>query len=224
MARQLTLGLSLKEDATFSNFYPAKNQQLLSCLTDVTQEQFIYLWGAAGTGRSHLLQACCHQVAESSVYIPLSEWQALSPDIFCDLEQLSLVCIDDVNAIKGQRDWEEALFHLYNRIRAAKTRLVVAANASPTQLGLSLADLSTRLAWGLVFHVEPLSDSDKCAALSMRAKQQGMVLSPDVGDFLLRHCPRDTKSLFDLLERLDELSLVAQRRLTIPFVKQALGL
>lgn len=219
--QQLALRIGLRDSATFANFYAGDNAAVLHALQQ-GNEPFIYLWGAQGSGRSHLLQAACHTEAGrggTPVFLPLGELAPAGVGLLEGLEQMSLICLDDVQAIAGDAAWEEGLFHLYNRIREAGGRLLVAADASPVTLGITLADLRSRLGWGPVFQLQGLDDAGKLAALQLRAAARGMVLSDEVGVYLLRRCPRDTQALFELLERLDRASLAAQRRLTIPFVR-----
>jgi DnaA family protein len=185
-------------------------------------EQFLYLWGAASVGKSHLLQAACQHAAENQrtvAYLPLAELIDLSAEIFDGLEQMSLVCIDDVQLIAGKTDWEEALFHFYNRVRDAGGALLVTANVAPSALAVELADLQSRLSWGPVLQLRELDDAGKIAALQLRADGRGFELPDEVAQFLIRRSARDMASLFLLLDRLDEASLVQQRKLTIPFVR-----
>jgi DnaA family protein len=146
----------------------------------------------------------------------------LVPDVLDELEALALVCIDDIDAIAGDRSWETALFHLYNRIQTSGSRLLVTGHLAPADLPLELADLHSRIAWGWIFQLQLLSDDDKKQALKLRARTRGFELPDDVNDYLLRYFPRDIHGLFALLDRLDTASVVAQRRLTIPFVKSVL--
>jgi len=224
MINQLTLGVGLKDEATFENFFPGKNSQLLEVLKNAN-ERVVYFYGIGGEGCTHLLQACCHAAQHhrlTAVYIPLSNLNDISPDIFEGLETLDLICIDDIHCIAGKPEWEEAFFHLYNRIRDADGRLIVTANVAPKLLGLVLPDVVSRLAWGMVFQLQPLIDEEKLQALMMRAERRGMTLSEEVGKFILTHCPRHMSTLFAALDALDKVSLAAQRKLTIPFVKTVL--
>ncbi len=228
MSTQLALPLGLRDDATFDNFFLSTNQHCVSALRACASGEgypFIYIWGQQGSGRSHLLQAACHlatQKNRSSVYVPLGTPE-LTPHILQNLEQMNLVCVDDIDAIAQDKQWEEALFHFYNNMRESGQTLLIAGRNPPQRLGLNLPDLVSRLAWGVVFQLHPLSDEDKLAALKLRADQRGFALTDEVGQFLLRRCPRDMIQLFALLETLDRASLQAQRKLTIPFVKTVLG-
>lgn len=226
---QLPLGLSLRDEATFENFIPGANIEIRDLLKQAAsgnkRYDVIYLCGNRGLGSSHLLQACCHHAyanGQSSVYLPLRQSESLDPQMLQGLEALSLVCIDDIQAIAGQLVWEEALFHLYNRAMERGCQLIVAANALPKQIGLQLPDLVSRLAWGVVYQLHALADADKLAVLTMRASRRGMSLSDEVGKYLLTHCPRHMGTLMAVLDALDKATLAAQRRLTIPFVKEVL--
>lgn len=229
---QLPLGIKLRDDATFDNFHAGPNQacvQAVMSLSDCQQavdEPVIMLWGVTGCGRSHLLQAACHQLAEQgglAMYFPLAELRAYGPALLEGTDSLDLLCLDQVDAIAGDPEWEEALFHLYNRMRDQGGRLLLAAAAPPRQLRLTLPDLASRLGWGLVFQLQALNDSDKQAALQLRAERRGLQLSDDAVRYLFSRAGRSMGELFALLEQLDQASLQAQRRLTVPFIKQALG-
>jgi DnaA family protein len=228
MSKQLTLGVSLKDEATFANYYAGKNGPLLQALQNTvagTGERVIYFCGTGGEGCTHLLQACCHDANRhglSSVYLPLRTLIAYSPAVLEGLESLQLVCIDDLQLISGRPEWEEAFFHFYNRLHDAGGRLIVTANVMPKFLGVTLPDLVSRLSWGVVFQLEPLTDAEKTLVLMMRAQRRGMLLTEEVGKYILNHCPRHMATLFSALEALDKSSLAAQRKLTIPFVKSVL--
>jgi DnaA family protein len=223
MNTQLPLGITWRDQATFANFHTGDNQQLIDSLMSCN-EPLVYLWGETGCGKSHLLQAVCQQASQEKqpVYLPMQELLALQPAVFEGMESMDPLCLDDVQLIAGNRDWEEALFHLFNRVRDRGGQMIISANAPPNQLAIQLPDLVTRLAWGTVYQVKPLDDEGKRAALQQRASQRGLQLPDDVVDYVLKRSVRDMNSLFGLLDKLDEASLVEQRKLTIPFVKQYL--
>lgn len=228
LSAQLTLGFSLKDEATFANFHAANNAEIAAELKKTSSgqgERVIYLHGMRGEGCSHLLQACCHyayQYQLSSVYLPLSNLLTFSAEVLNGLESLAVVCLDDLHVIAGMPEWEEAIFHLYNRIYDRGGSIIIAANDLPRAIHLSLPDLVSRLSWGMVYQLQALADTDKLTILTMRANHRGISLSEEVGKYILTHCPRHMNTLFAALDALDKASLAAQRRLTIPFVKEVL--
>lgn len=224
MSRQLLLGVALRDGITFDNFRAGPNPAAVALLRD-GREPYVFVWGEAATGKSHLLQAACHAAAEAgecAAYLPLAE-PGLCAELLDGLEQCALVACDDLHAIAGDPVWEEALFHLYNRIRGAGGRLLCAARGAPGAIGLRLPDLVSRLGSGPVFRLEPLDDAEKARALQLRARGRGFELGDEVVGYLLRRSARDLHALFALLDRLDEASLTEQRRITVPFVRTLLG-
>ncbi len=229
VAQQLALGLTLRDDCTLETYYPGDNEQAQNSVKHMAEglgESFIYLWGRQGVGRTHLLQGACHFANRShrtAFYLSLAEPRA-NIKMLEDLERIDLICIDDVDAQCGNAKWEEALFYLFNRVRAASHRLLMAGNVAPKSLPIQLADLQSRLTWGITYQLHPLDDEQLLAALQLRAKQRGLELPREVGLFLIRRCVRTMPELYDMLANLDKASLVAKRRLTIPFVKEVLAL
>lgn len=225
---QLPLRVDLKDEATFENFYPSKNEEIITQLKIAASGQakhLIYIYGNRGQGCSHLLQACCHYAYTKqlrSVYFPLANLQSMSPQILEGIEELDLVCIDDLHVVAQQPLWEEAIFHLHNKLQDAGRGLIIAAHDLPKGLSLNLADLESRLAGGMIYHLHSLSDEEKLSTLIKRAHLRGIHLSQEVGKYLLNHCPRHMSTLFAALDVLDKASLAAQRKLTIPFVKEIL--
>jgi len=228
MSVQLPLHIGLRDSATFENFYAENNEQLIAELRRCTinqGEHFIFFYGVSGVGKSHCLQAVCHAATGQrlqATYLPMREIQSMPIELLEGLEQFNVVCIDDIELIAGDQKWEEAIFNLYNRIRDNQGHLIVTASAKFDELGLDLKDLQSRLGWGLVYKLESLDDKALAMALQLRAKARGMELPDDVVAYILKRSTRDMNTLFSLLEKLDRESLVEQRKLTIPFVKNYL--
>lgn len=221
---QLTLGVGLEEALRFENFLPGRNAAVVQLLLEQLQGQgfrFVYLWGGEDTGKSHLLQACIHHSGPLASLHDLAT-AAASVELLA-AEKAARVCIDNIQAAAGQPEREEALFHLFNRIRDQQGLLVIAGDAPPAGLAINLADLRSRLSWGLTYQLHRLQDDEKLAALKMRARQRGLEMPDEVSRYILHRCPRRLSALFATLECLDEASLTAQRKLTIPFVRKALG-
>ena len=233
MPKQLSLSVNLNDDATFDNFFLEEHDQkrqvvgLLRNQLMSGEEPFVYLWGAVGSGVSHLLQASCHNAAASGLpvqYLPLSELMDCPPQALLEnLEKMSLICLDDIQVVAGNAEWEEALFGLYNRVREAGSRLLVGAEAAPRELPLQLVDLQSRLGWGPVFQLPPLADELKVSVIQFRASRRGMVLGDEVASYLINRAARDLAGLMSCLDTLETASLEAGRKLSIPFVKQVFG-
>lgn len=223
---QLPLSLQLRDDARFDNFINTGNespfQAVQSLLDDRPLDNFMYLWGASGSGCSHLLQAAYHHFSEqneNAFYLSMAEVIDYGPEVFESLENVDLLCIDDVQLMADRDDWEQAFFHLFNRLRDQGKRLLISANQGPAELDIRLPDLLSRLRSGLCFQLQTLSDESKCKALIQRSKLRGLELNEDVAHYILSRHSRDTGSLFVALDLLDEASLTAKRKLTIPFIK-----
>jgi DnaA-homolog protein len=226
--QQLALAVRLNDEATFDEFCWTGNallqEQLLPVLTHPVG-RFFYVWGRPGSGKSHLLQACCHKAdlgQHSARYVPLSLLQTWDPAVLEGMEDHAVVAIDDVDRIAGRSNWEEALFHLFNRICERQAVLIITALVPPLRMGIRLADLSSRLTSGLVAPLYELADEDKILTLQARAHKRGFELPRSVGQYLVNHCARSMHDLYSVFECLDNASLVAQRKLTVPFVKEVL--
>ena len=228
MHTQLPLTLGLKDGATFAAYFPGVNTEVLAHLQRWIERpgvHGIYLWGESGVGKSHLLQAACNAAGEqgrAAVYLPMEAIAEFSVELLQGMETMSMVCIDDIHLIAGRPVWEQALVRLIERIQQAGGGLLMAGAAAPPELGLELPQLVSRLCGGLLFRLRMLDEEAKLQALDLRAARRGLQLSPAAGRYLVRHYGGDTATLFSALEALDKASLVAKRRLTIPFVKTVL--
>ena len=228
---QLPLPIHQSDDETLENFYAENNLLLLNSLQKnflQLHQQFFYLWGNKGSGKSHLLKGVCqHYLAQQrpALYVPLNKAQYFSPAVLENLEQQALVCLDDLQAVIGNAEWEVAIFDLINRVReTGRTLLIMSADQSPANLPVQLPDLASRLTWGEVYQLAQLNDKKKIDVLQKAAYQRGIELPDETANFLFKRLERDMKTLFNALEKLDQASLQAQRKLTIPFVKEILTL
>ncbi len=235
---QLPLPIHQVEDDTFDNFYAENSLLLLDSLRhnfDDVQQPFFYIWGGKSSGKSHLLKAICNHYLlnqRSSSYIPLDKSHYFAPTVLDNAEQLDVVCLDNLHAVAGDEEWEKAIFDLFNRIReqqglftqGQKTLLVISADCPPHHLAIALPDLRSRLTWGEVYRLNDLNDEQKRTILQRYAYQKGLELSDEVANFLLKRLDRDLHILIEKLVELDHASLQAQRKLTLPFVKEILGL
>jgi DnaA family protein len=229
MASQIPLPFGKFDRYNFDLYWPGANQLAVDYLKQFGSSAtggFVYLWGEHGTGKSHLLQAACTLAATTNskvIYIPLQEKAQFTPAILHDMTPLDLVCIDDLDQIAGDPDWEQALFNLYNQLIADQKSLLVSARSSPAGLSIELPDLKSRLSAGVSWHLVGLNEPDRLQALQQRARLRGFELPAEVLDYLSRRVARDMHSLFAWLDRLDHASLVSKKKLTVPLVRDLLN-
>ncbi len=227
--RQLPLGVQLGVSLRFETYTTGDNAEAVESLrrlADGVSSAPVWVHGPPGSGKSHLLQAACARASangRSAAYLPLALVQAEGPALLDGFERLGLVALDDVDAIAGNAGWESALFSLYNGLAEHGGRLATAAAGAPAAIPLRLADLASRLAASEVHRLEPLAESELPAALRLRAGRRGLELPEETLSFLTRRAPRDFATLCRMLDALDTESLAAQRRLTVPFVRDWLA-
>jgi DnaA family protein len=228
MSAQLPLGVQLRDSSVFASFHPGRNQPVVDALLALRSNappRVVWLHGAHAVGKTHLLQALCAratQRGERAAFIALNDFQSSGPEILAGLGALSWVCVDDIDPVLGDASWERALFALHQELDEQGGRLVFASAQTPQALPIQLPDLASRLRGGLVLRLQVLDDAEQTAALKLRAELRGLELSEEVAQYLLRRLPRDMAALCEFLDRVDRAALVAQRRLTIPFVKQVM--
>jgi len=225
--RQLPLGVRIPDRAVFDNFLPAKNLEAIEHLRRLARGEstgIVWICGPSGVGKSHLLQAACVDANKtmSSAYFPFSELKQLGVGALEGLSQLGCVCIDDVDLAAAQPDWERGLFGLYREVDERAGRLVLAAQAPPSLTHWTLRDLGSRFAASAVYQLRALDEAEQQEALQLRARIRGFELPDDTARWLLRRFPRDMHTLYELLDTLDEAALIAQRKLTVPFIRSVL--
>lgn len=223
---QLALPLQLDDHAVFESFLANGNEALVALLDEAAttgRGTGCWLFGAAAVGKTHLLQAVSARAGDRSVYVPLALLLESGPDVVTGLERRELVCIDDIDRIAGNDDWELAIFSLCNGILAEGGQLIAAASTPQRECGFRLPDLASRLSQLPTFRVVDLSDADRQLALQLRSTHRGLELPDETARYLLSRSRRDMRSLYRLLDTLDHEALRAKRRLTIPFVRDVLN-
>ena len=221
--RQLPLSVRLRTAAVFGNFYEGPNREAAEAVRAADADP-LWICGPAGCGETHLLQAACADSAQPCAFFSIPGEPALPPAALEGLEGLALLCLDEVDRIAGELEWEYALFRLFNAALERRTRLIFAARNAPSAIGWRLPDWASRAASCRVYRLRLLDDAERIEALRMRANTRGLTLPLETAEYLLKRMPRDQQALFDLVDTLDEAALVAQRRLTVPFVRDALKL
>jgi DnaA family protein len=227
--RQLPLGVQLGVSLRFETFHAGANGEIVAALGELAggaRRAPLWLHGPAGSGKSHLLQAACAQASArglTAAWLPLRAVRAEGPALLGGFERLDLVALDDVDAVAGNSGWERALFTFYNELLERQGRLVASAHSAPAALPFGLPDLASRFGAAEVHRLLPLDEFDQSEALRRRAHHRGLELPEETLTYLTRRAPRDFAALCRLLDELDLESLAAQRRLTVPFVREWLA-
>ncbi len=220
--KQLLLDIKPPSLPTLQNFLPGRNSELLQMLTKILagqeKERFVYLWGGAGCGKSHLLRAVVAGYTQNNAkagYFPTAAQTEFSMH-----HEIDCVAVDDIDCLDASA--QAGLFKLYNHLRdESHAFLLVSGPAAPAHLDMR-QDLVTRLGWGLVYQVHELTEEEKMQAMKSYAADCGFDLSKDICLYLLRHGRRDLPSLMMTLDALDRYSLVNQRQITIPLLRELL--
>ncbi len=224
--RQLPLSVRLRDRALFASYLPGPNGPVLAQLGALAAQQrpgLVWLCGPEGSGKTHLLQALCAQAGDGAQYLPLSQLRAFGAAALAEWQGASWLCLDEAATVIGSPEWERALFALYRDYEERGASLLMAAREAPPQLPFALPDLASRCAAGLRLALRTLDEHEQLAALQLRAQQRGFDLPDETARYLQRRLPRDMSSLFAVLDELDHAALAAQRRLTVPFIRDTLA-
>ncbi len=216
---QLPLAVQLRDTASFETYFAGPNVDVVEALREARGSMLVF--GAEGSGRTHLLQACCR--AHGGQYLPLSAVADYGTDALDGLAEPPLLSLDDVERVASDRDWALALLRLLDARRAMQRVTILATDAPPDRLAIALPDLRTRLSALTVLGLRPLDDAQRAQLLRTRASARGLELPDEVSRWLLTTQARGAAPLLDALDRLDRASLSAKRRLTLPFAQSVLA-
>jgi DnaA-homolog protein len=229
MTAQLPLALRWPRRQRFEHFHAGANAAALEAVrlaaTDA-RAPWVFMAGIAGSGRTHLLIAACQAAIDAgrtAQYLPLAGLRGDLAEAIRAVAGSDLLALDDLQAIAGNTLAEHALFDLYNRYRAEGGTILFAADAAPSAMGIGLPDLRSRLGACTQALLKPLDDGERRHVLREQARARGIELDDTVLDWLFARHARDLGALLDLLDRLDKASLAAQRRITVPFLRELLG-
>jgi DnaA family protein len=221
--RQLTLELSAAPAPSFDNFVAGRNVECFAALraaaAGTAREQFFYVWGARGSGKSHLLEAAARELTARGRPVELLQDEARLLALDSAVSNSALV-VDDVHLLSAPA--QASLFKLHNAMRESGGLFVAAGNVPPARLPLR-ADLVTRLGWGLVYQLHPLSDEEKASALAEHARRRSFPLAQEVISYVLTRQRRDLPHLISLVDALDRYSLETKRAVTVPLVRELLA-
>ncbi|MBT8063898.1 MAG: DnaA regulatory inactivator Hda [Gammaproteobacteria bacterium] len=225
---QIPLPLEPRRADRFEDFVPGPNAAVLAGVQALLDEPgaFVFMSGPEGSGKSHLLNALCNAARSSGLaafYVALKRLPPEAASGLEDLEKLDLVCVDDLDRIAGNPDWEEALFKGFNAVRAAQGRLLVSSRQPLASLPIGLPDLASRLAWGVRLTLQVPAEEDKLSILRQHARALRIHLPEDVARYLLTHGRRDMASLLTALERIKDAAFSDKRRITVPLARRVLS-
>lgn len=224
----MPLALRYPPDQRFDSFVaaPAGALAQLHALAQQPGADWLFLAGVGKTGKTHLALALCaaaEQAGRRAAYLPLAAAAGRAGEALLALDDHDVVALDGLEKIVGNRDDEIALFDFHNRARTRGASVLYTAQALPDELALALPDLRSRLQQCVRIALSPLDDEGRRAVLRDRAQRRGLVLEEAAIDWLLTRTDRDLGALVGLLDKLDRASLAAQRRVTVPFLRQVLG-
>ena len=227
--RQLALEIELDVAATFDGFFAESGNEVVAALRQLSAgiaSTPLWICGPDGCGKSHLLQAVCRAVSERggrAMYLPLSDRSRYEPEILQGCENMTLLALDDVDAIAGSAVWESAVFTAVNEFMLNAAPLVLAARAAPREIDFGLADLRSRARAHVVYRLPALSDESLEIVVQQRARDRGLTMDVGTTRYLLRRVPRDMRALDTWLARLDRASLASHRRITVALVRAVLA-
>lgn len=225
IAPQILLPLESRRIDRFEDFVPGPNQSVVFALQDLLQSSggCLFIRGPQGSGKSHLLNASCNLAQaqnQRAFYLALRHLPDAAAEGLAGLEEMDLVCIDDIDHVAGKLHWEKSLFHFFNRLRASHGRLVVSSAQALSSLNFQLPDLASRLGWGLSLQLEPLNDDEKAEVLQRKAKALGIDLPPEVANYLLSRSSRNILLLLANLEAIRVAALTGKRRITLALARE----
>lgn len=223
---QLPLALKLQPYASFENFVVGPNSVAIDHIQSIAlgdRQESVWIYGRPGTGKSHALAAACRAASEASrrpIYLALST--STDPEMLKHLDDIDLVALDDVHNVAGLPGWDAALFSVFDA-RLQRGGLLIAADSAPRDCGFALADLRSRAGSAALYRLEFLNDTDLRAAVIGHATRRGLNIESTEANYLMQRVSRDLNALTACLDRIDRYSLAAQRRITIPLLREVIG-
>ncbi len=222
-SKQLTFPWSKPSKARFSHFFFEDKNFLAKEALYASDDLFIY--GLNGAGKSFLLQSLCNFYADNgktSLYLPIKKVKKHGPNFLDSLDSLDLICIDDIDIIINDNNWELAIFNLINNSLQTRCRLIFCSNLNPSDISFKLKDLISRLK--KIDHIEifPVSTDKLADALTFVSNLRSINLGEKEIKYILTHSRRNMSDVLGILNQLDELSIQQKRKITIPLIKEVI--
>ena len=224
--RQLTFPWNKVNKSSLDRFYVSEeNSHLISLLKDNTFSDDLFIYGARESGKTFLLQAMCNFCSsnkQSSLYIPLKKALDYGVDIFEALEDIDLICLDGIEEIITEIEWEKAIFNLINKSLLSGSRLILTSSKDLNSFNFALPDLESRIRKIQSFELIPIEDKDIFDALIYISKLTSINLGEKEAKYLVTYSNRNITNLVHILESLDQLSMEMKRKITIPLIKEVI--
>ena len=228
---QKTFRLPYKKEMTFSTFVcPSKQPNALQPIynfiaTDEFSEIF-FLWGAAGSGKSHILQSTANyinNIGQKAFYLCLKEASEITPEIFDSLENFDLICLDNIDIILNNEKWQEAIFHCLEAAETANTKLILSSRNNVNETEFLREETKSRLEASYRHKLELLNEQELVKALKIRAKYRQIPINQEVLTYIINYAPRDSKSIFSILDKIGSYSLLYQKSITKKMIREILA-
>ena len=224
--KQLTFPWNKSFHSSFEGFYiDPKNKQLISILENISINENMYIYGLKNSGKTYLLQSLCNKYSKndkSSLFLPLMDVIKYGVEIIDSIENMDLVCIDGLEAVSQNKEWEIGLFNLINNAQQTGCRLVFTSSSEEGAINFSLADLDSRIRKFQSHEIFPISDDHLLKALKKITNLRSISLGEKEAQYLITYTKRNIADLVNILESLDQLSMENKRRITIPLIKELL--
>tara|TARA_B100002019_G_scaffold172676_1_gene149252 strand:+ start:277 stop:963 length:687 start_codon:yes stop_codon:yes gene_type:complete len=224
--KQLTFPWNKVNKSSLEGFYTSQeNSHLVSILKDTNFSDDLFIYGTKESGKTFLLQALCNSyssMSKSSLYIPLNKVMNYGVEIFESLENMNLICVDDIEEAISKIEWEKAIFNLINKALISKSRLILSSSQDLKSLNFALPDLESRIRKIQSFELYPINDKDIFDALKYISKLTSINLGDKEAKYLLTYSQRNISNLVQILESLDQLSMEMKRKITIPLIKEVI--
>lgn len=237
--QQLALDLKLEKNYDLNNFFAGENSFLIEALKQSLNKtnsfEYFYIWGDKESGKTHILKSLEKLVNNKFCYLDIEElnldfatktktetkFKSKNKFLSAYLDY-DFLCLDNLNKYKfANPEWELALFNLFNEYKSKGKKLVISANCAVADLPIKLADLRSRLSWGIAHKLINLSDEEKAKVLEIYAKNNfGIDLKSGIIEYILLRAPRSMEALFEILNKLAKAGIAEQKNISKPFIKQ----
>jgi DnaA family protein len=229
---QLIFPFQINQKASFDSFFCSPdNLNLMTRLADIVESKKnheLIIHGERGSGKSYLMQAICNELSVAGkqfAFIPMNKAIKMGAEIFQNLASLDVVCVDDVQLILANEDWETALFNLVNECQQSNCSLVLSfGGTQPLEENTKLPDLLSRFKRMEFIALHAVQDEFFGQAIHFVAQQLDIKIEKAELEFLLKHQTRLFSLLVENIITLDKQAASLKRKITIPLIKETLNI